>query len=140
MEGNGVLKHGDNKKLLQKALLAGIGVTTSRELIKKAIIGIYDDIQNILSDLIEELEKKGELKAKETKDLVKQIHKRSEEEKKKITKELKQNSKSLFDNLKGLILGSLPIKEEAVSASKPKASTKKRSKKKVSVKKKRTKR
>lgn len=101
---NGKIKSSDNKKILEKAILAGIGVASSKELVKKAIHGIYDDIQKILNELVDELEVKGELKTKETKDLLKQIQERSDKERKKLFKELKVDSKNLIDTAKEFIL------------------------------------
>lgn len=123
---NGVLKSKDNKKILEKAILAGIGVASSKELVKKAIHGIYDDIQTILKELVDELEKKGELKTKETKELVKQIHEKSDKERKKIFKELKIDSKNIIDTAKEFILKPFtktsPVKSKK---STPKPKTKK---------------
>lgn len=126
---NGKVKSSDNKKILEKAILAGIGVASSKELVKKAIHGIYDDIQKILNELVDELEAKGELKTKETKDLLKQIHERSEKERKKIFKELKVDSKNLIDTAKDFILK--PFTQTKQTQSKAKKSNTKKANKSV---------
>lgn len=101
--GNGFVKD-DKRKLLERAVMACVGVGTSKELIKKAVFGIYDDMQKIVSELIEELERNGELKTQETKELLEAIQSKSESEKKKIVKELKKTSKGLLESAKELIL------------------------------------
>ena len=109
MQSNGFLKNKNSLKFVQKAILAGIGVTTSKELIKKAAVGLYDDIQKIVTDLLCELEERGEIKTIETKHLIKELQKKSEIEKAKISKKLKKDSKSLINVAKDMILTPLML-------------------------------
>lgn len=106
---NGFLKNKNNLKFIQKAILAGIGVTTSKELIKKAAIGLYDDIQKIVNNLLTELKERGEIKTKETKHIIRELQKKSEIEKTKISKKLKKDSRTLVNTAKGMILTPLML-------------------------------
>ena len=101
---NNFINKKDNLKLLQKAIMAGIGVTTSKEKIKKAAYGIYDDIQKIVLALVKDLEKNGELKAKETKAIIKDLQKKSETEKVKIYRSLQKEGKNLINLTKEIML------------------------------------
>lgn len=101
---NGFLKNKGGSKLIQKAILAGIGVASSKELIKKAALGLYDDIQKVVTGLLVELEGRGEIKAKETKHIIKELQKQSEIEKSKISEKLKRGSKGLIKRAKDIIL------------------------------------
>jgi predicted Zn-ribbon and HTH transcriptional regulator len=124
--GAGLGKKEDKRKILERAVMACIGVGTSKELIKKAVFGIYDDMQKIINELVEELEKNGELKTQETKELLEAIQNKSESEKKKIVSELRKTSKSLLESAKELILK--PFSNQTVKQ-KLKKSVKKTSKK-----------
>lgn len=109
---NGFFKNKNRLKIIQKAIMAGIGVTTSKELIKKAAIGLYDDIQKIVKDLLGELEEQGKLKTKETKILITELQKKSEIEKIKIYNKLQKDSKNLFKTAKDIILAPVAIAKE----------------------------
>ncbi len=101
---NNFINKKDSLKLIQKAIMTGIGATTSKEKIKKAAYGIYDDIQKIVLGLVKDLEKNGELRAKETKAIIKDLQKKSEIEKVKIYKRLQKEGKGLINLTKEVML------------------------------------
>ena len=116
---NGFLKNKVNFKVgqkIQKAILTGIGATTSKEVIKKAAIGLYDDVQKIIHDLLNQLERKGKLKAKETKRLIKEFQKKSEIEKPKIYKKLEKEGRSLLNTAKDIIVTPFAIAKSVTSS------------------------
>ena len=136
---NGLGSKEDKRKILERAVMACIGVGTSKELIKKAVFGIYDDMQKIINELVEELEKNGELKTQETKEILEAIQNKSESEKKRIVKELKKTSKSLLESARELILkpfGNQTVKQRIKkSAKKSKAKSTRKTKAKKTKKK-----
>ncbi len=97
---NGFLNNKDKLKLIQKAILTGIGATASKETIKKAASGIYGDVQKIVKDLLKQLEKSGEIKTKETRKIIKGLQEKSEVEKEKIYKKLQKEGKNLLKSVK----------------------------------------
>ena len=109
---NNFINKKDSLKLIQKAIMTGIGATTSKEKIKKAAYGIYDDIQKIVLGLVKDLERNGELKAQETKVIIKDLQKKSEVEKAKIYKRLQKEGKSLINLTKEIMLIPKTIMEE----------------------------
>ena len=135
MQKNGyIIKNKDKIQALQKAILAGIGATTSKELIRKAAIGMYDDAQAIVKELFNKLEQRGELKTKETKKLIKELQKESQSEKSKIYKQLQKDSKELLNNITNILLTPFTIAKKASeklskSNFKPTSKKKKNSKK-----------
>lgn len=104
---NGKLKSKDTMKMIQKAIVTGIGIAASKEAIKKAASNLYDDIQETVHNLLAELEYKGEIKTKQTKKIIKELQKKSEVEKAKIYKELQKDSKNLLSLAKNIILSPL---------------------------------
>lgn len=104
MLGNGFLKNKKTIQGLQKALLAGVGITSSRELITKAFTGLYDDVQKITRKLVKELEQQGQIKTKEAREIVKSLQKKSETEKAKIFKRLQKDFKLLINAAKDIVL------------------------------------
>ena len=131
MSHNGFFK--SSKELnnkIKKAILTGIGATSSKEVIKKAAVGLYDDVQKITHNLLKELEEKGKLKTKETKKLILELQKKSEGEKVKIYKKLEKEGKGLFNTARELIITPIALASQVVK-------TVKKSKKKSKGKKKR---
>ncbi len=102
-------------KLIQKAILTGIGVAASKESIKRAAAGIYNDVQGIIYNLLKDLEKKGTIKTKETKQILKQIQKRSESEKSKIYKKLQKEGKTLFNSAREILSTPAMVLKEATN-------------------------
>ena len=94
----------DKIKLIQKAILTGIGITASRERIKKAASGIYKDVQSIIIKLLKDLEESGEIKTIEAKHIIAQLQKKSESEKAKIFKKLQREGKILYKSAREIIL------------------------------------
>ena len=132
MLSNGFLKTKNTQKLIQKAIMATVGVTTSKELIKKAALGLYDDIQNVAGNLLSELEERGEITTKHAKEIVKEIQKKSETEKAKMTKKLQKDSKYLLKRAKDIILTPIIIGNQIASTiAKSKKNTKQKTRKKV---------
>ncbi|OGI19483.1 MAG: hypothetical protein A3B68_04120 [Candidatus Melainabacteria bacterium RIFCSPHIGHO2_02_FULL_34_12] len=109
-------KRPDKLELIHKAIMAGIGATTSKEKIRKTAMGIYDDIQKIITGLLKDLESKGKLKAKEAKSLLKDLQKKSEVEKIKIYKKLQKEGKSLFKSTRNIVLTPLSALKEITSS------------------------
>ena len=101
---NNFINQKGSLRLIQKAIMTGIGATISQDKIKKVAYGIYDDIHKIVLDLIKDLERKGEIKANETKVIIKDLQKKSEVEKAKIYKRLQKEGKSLIGLTKEIIL------------------------------------
>jgi len=126
--GNGFLKNKTNLNLIQKAVMTTVGATTSRELIKKAAIDLYDDIHEVVSNLVEELKERGEITAKHAKVLIKEIQKKSETEKAKMSKKLEKDSKVLLKRAKDMILTPIIIGNQIASALAKKSKVKKNSK------------
>lgn len=109
---NGFLKNKNKLEVLQKAIMTGIGVTTSKEVIKKAATHLYDDIQKIIKDLISDLEEKGKIKTKEAKILVKELQKKSDVEKEKIYKKLQKDGKHLLKTARDIMLMPVVLAKE----------------------------
>ena len=129
MVTNGFLKSKNTQKLIQKAVMATVGVTTSKELIKKAALGLYDDIQDVVGNLLGELEERGEITTKHAKEIVKEIQKKSETEKAKMTKKLQKDSKYLLKRAKDIILTPIIIGNQiANTIAKSKNNTKQKAK------------
>ena len=103
MNTNGALRGKDKIKLIQKAVLTGIGAAISKDTIAKAAVTIYDDVQKEIKKLVNSLEEQGELKTKETKKLLKQIQVKSDLEKKKLYVEIQKTGNDLFKSIKDLI-------------------------------------
>lgn len=126
---NGKPKNKDAFKMIQKAIVTGIGIAASKEAIKKAASNLYDDIQGVVRGLLSELEHKGEIKTKQTKKIIKELQKKSEIEKIKIYKELQKDSKNLLKLAKNIILSPVSIINKFSSkptVQKAKAKTKKK--------------
>ena len=128
---NGFLKNKKNLKFIQKAIMATVGVTTSKELIKKAALDLYDDIQEVVTNLLDDLESRGEIKTKETQKLMKELQEKSDVEKVKITKKLQKDSKSLVNLAKDIILTPLVFANQVANKlTKNKVQKKKKAKRK----------
>ncbi len=104
MTSNGFVKHKNKIKLIQKAILTGVGAAISKDTIRKAAATLYNDIQKEVHKLLDSLEEQGELKAKETKKLVLELQKKSEMEKLKIYKELRKNTKPFIKAAQEVLL------------------------------------
>lgn len=102
-------------KLIQKAILTGIGVAASKESIKRAAAGIYNDVQGIIYNLLKDLEKKGTLRTKETKQILKQIQKKSESEKSKIYKKLQKEGKTLLNSAREILSTPATVLKDATN-------------------------
>lgn len=105
----------DRVKLIQKAILTGIGVTASKDTIKKAAVGIYNDVQKITHRLLKELEQRGEIKTKEAKKIIKELQKKSDAEKTKIYKKLQKEGRTLLKSAREIILTPLSILKDTIS-------------------------
>ena len=106
----------DKIKLIQKAIITGIGITASRERIKKAASGIYKDVQSIITKLLKDQEESGEIKTKEARHIIKQLQKKSESEKAKIFKKLQKEGKILFKSAREIILTPLSILKDTAKS------------------------
>ena len=130
MKNNGTVKTNGKIKFIQKAILTGVGVAISKETIKKAATHLYNDIQKEVHKLLDNLEEQGELKAKETKKLILELQRKSEEEKLKIYKELRKNTKPFIKAAENMLMTPLKLIQEKVGVSKnhkvSKASSKRR--------------
>ena len=130
MKNNGTVKTNGKIKFIQKAILTGVGVAISKETIKKAATHLYNDIQKEVHKLLDNLEEQGELKAKETKKLILELQRKSEEEKLKIYKELRKNTKPFIKAAENMLMTPLKLIQEKVGVSKNhrgnKASSKRR--------------
>lgn len=130
MTTNGLLKNKNgfhiNQKI-QKAILAGIGATTSQGVIRKAAVGIYDDVQKIVRDLLVKLEQQGKLKTIEAKKIIKELQKKSDSEKIRIYKKLEKEGKTLFDTAKDIVLTPLAVASQVAKTVKSSKNTKSRS-------------
>lgn len=102
-------------ELIQKAILTGIGVAASKESIKRAAAGIYNDVQGIIYNLLKDLEKKGTLRTKETKQILKQIQKKSESEKSKIYKKLQKEGKTLLNSAREILSTPATVLKDATN-------------------------
>jgi len=109
MTSNGFVKNKNRIKLIQKAILTGVGAAISNETIKKAATALYNDIQKEVHKLLNNLEEQGELKAKETKKLVLELQKKSEVEKLKIYKELRKNTKPFLKAAQNVLMTPLKL-------------------------------
>ena len=135
---NNFINSKNKLKLIQKAILTGIGVAASKDAIKRAASGIYSDVQKIIKDLLGELEKKGDIKAKEAKKIVQQLQKKSESEKARIYKKLQKEGKTLLKSVREILITPVTILKETSSSLKLKKNSKKRiSSKKITKKKRR---
>lgn len=132
---NGLLKNKIKvSEKIQKAIMAGIGITTSKELIKRAAIGLYDDIQKVVSNLLSDLEERGEIKAKEAKKIINELEKKSDVEKERVYKQLQKESSHLLNSAKDMILTPIVFANRLKKIVKnQKNKTKKRSRKKSKV-------
>lgn len=120
----------DKMKLIQKAILTAVGIAASQETIKKAAKGIYGDVQKIIKELLVELEKSGEIKAKETKEIITHLQKKSEAEKEKIYTKLKKEGKTILNSAREIILTPMSVLKNTNSSSKT-TKKRKRAKKKI---------
>ena len=84
MLSNGAVKNSSRIKFVQKAVLMAIGATLSKDTIKKAASTLFNDLQKELHKLLNSLEYKGEVKAKETKHIIKEIQKSLSKKKRKF--------------------------------------------------------
>ena len=109
---NGFLKNKKTIKSLQKALLTGLGIAGSKGIIIKAFTGIYDDVQKITRKLVQELEQQGQIKTKEAKKIIKELQKKSDEEKVKIYKRLQKDLKLIFTAAKDIVLTPINLIKE----------------------------
>ncbi len=109
MTSNGFVKNKNKIKLIQKAILTGVGAAISNETIRKAATTLYNDIQKEVHKLLDSLEEQGELKAKETKKLVLELQKKSEIEKLKIYKELRKNTKPFLRAAQNILMTPLKL-------------------------------
>ena len=118
MTSNGYVKSKNKMKLVQKAILAGVGAAVSNETIRKAATALYNDIQKEVHKLLNNLESQGELKAKETKKLVLELQKKSEAEKLKIYKELRKNTKPFLKAAQNVLMTPIKLIQDKVGISK----------------------
>ena len=131
MTSNGFVQSKNKIKLIQKAILTGVGVAISKETIRKAATHLYNDIQKEVHKLLNNLESQGELKAEETKKLVLQLQKKSEAEKLKIYKELRKNTKPFLKAAQNVLMTPLKLIQGKIRVSNiSKKGNKKKSKKK----------
>ena len=120
MTSNGFIKSKNKIKLIQKAILTGVGAAISNETIKKAATHLYNDIQKEVKKLIVSLESKGELKAEETKKLVLELQRKSEAEKLKIYKELRKNTKPFLRAAENVLMTPIKLIQGRIENSKHK--------------------
>ena len=113
---NNIIKNKDKLKLIQKAILTGIGVAASKDSIKKAAKGIYNDVQKIVQNLLKELEESGEIKTNQTKKIIKELQKKSEVEKDRIYKKLQKEGKTLLKSAKEIILTPISVLKDATKS------------------------
>lgn len=113
---NGFLKSKETIKLIQKAIIAGIGATSSKEAIKKAASELYSDIQNVVNKLLCKLEEAGEIRTRETRVILKELQKKSEAEKARIYRKIQKNSKYLFNSAKDMIITPIALANQLVKA------------------------
>ena len=113
---NNSISNKDKLKLIQKAVLTGIGVAASKESIKKAAAGIYKDVQQIVQNLLSELEESGEIKTQEAKNIIKQLQKKSELEKAKIYKKLQKEGKVLLKSVKEILKTPVSLLQEVTKS------------------------
>lgn len=105
MSSNGFFKNkGKLSKNIHKAILATVGVTTSKELIKKTATNLFDDIQGLFGNLLEELKDRGEIKTKQAKKIIKELQSNSEVEKEEAYKQLKKSTDRLVKKARELIV------------------------------------
>lgn len=112
---NNFITSKDKLKLIQKAIITGIGATASQDSIKKAATGIYKDVQKIIFDLLIELEKRGKIKAKETQIILKELQQKSGIEKEKIYKKLQKEGKTLFKSAREIIMTPVEVLRDATT-------------------------
>ena len=126
MTTNGFVKNKSRIKLVQKAILTGVGAAISNETIKKAATHLYNDIQKEVHKLLNNLEEQGELKAEETKKLILELQKKSEAEKLKLYKELRKNTKPFLKAAQNVLMTPIKLIQEKIDLSykKVKAGTK----------------
>ena len=117
MTSNGFVKSKNKIKLIQKAILTGVGAAISNETIRKAAATLYNDIQKEVHKLLDNLEEQGELKAKETKKLVLELQRKSEVEKLKIYKELRKNTKPFLKAAENVLMTPIKLIQEKVGIS-----------------------
>ena len=103
-------------KLIQKAVLTGIGVAASKESIQKAAAGVYNDVQGIIHNLLKDLEKNGKIKTKETQKILKELQKKSEIEKSKIYTKLQKEGKTLLKAAREILLTPVSVLKEATNS------------------------
>ena len=118
MTSNGFVKSKNKIKLIQKAILTGVGAAISNETIRKAATHLYNDIQKEVHKLLNNLESQGELKAEETKKLVLQLQRKSEAEKLKIYKELRKNTKPFLKAAQNVLMTPLKLIQGKIGISK----------------------
>lgn len=103
-------------KLIQKAVLTGIGVAASKESMKKAATGVYNDVQEIIQNFLKDLEKKGKIKTKETQKILQQLQKKSEAEKSKIYSKLQKEGQTLLKAAREILLTPISVLKDATSS------------------------
>ena len=81
----------ERTKLLKKAVLTGVGATTSVDRIKSAITEAMNDLVKVGQDLLEDLEDKGKIKTESVQNLI--FNLRDEAEKRTFDVEKKVSSK-----------------------------------------------
>ncbi|MBI3590160.1 MAG: hypothetical protein HY094_02135 [Candidatus Melainabacteria bacterium] len=113
---NNFINSKDRLKLIQKAILTGIGVAASKDSIKKAATGIYNDVQKIIKKLLTELEESGEIKTKETRKIIQKLQKKSEIEKAKIYKKLQKEGKTLLKSAREIISTPVAVLKEVTTS------------------------
>ena len=120
MTSNGFVKSKSKLKLIQKAILTGVGAAISNETIRKAAATLYNDIQKEVHKLLDNLEAQGELKAEETKKLVLELQRKSEAEKLKIYKELRKNTKPFLRAAENVLMTPIKLIQGRIENSKHK--------------------
>lgn len=130
MKNNSSIKNNERMKLIQKAILAGVGAAISRDTVRIAAATLYNDIQKEIKKLLSSLEQEGELKAQETKKLILELQKKSEAEKLKIYKELRKNTKPFLKAAEDVLLTPIKLIQDKLGSTtrthRTKASTKKK--------------
>lgn len=130
MKNNSAMKSNERMKLIQKAILTGVGVAISKDTVRIAATTLYNDIHKEIRKLLSSLEQQGELKAKETKKLILELQKKSEAEKLKIYKELRKNTKPFLRAAENVLFTPIKLIQERLgnktSTHKTKTSVKKK--------------
>ncbi|MBI3308837.1 MAG: hypothetical protein HYZ79_05640 [Candidatus Melainabacteria bacterium] len=93
----------------QKAILDQINKVASNEKVKRTTQIAYDYGQKLAHDIVKELQKQGKITAKETKKLVALVNKKSELEKSKLQRNIRNDSDRLLKTVKNVIVNSLAL-------------------------------